>query len=448
MTGVECARNYTATDLRYAMKNNIEKAFQLYDRLWGLVIPLLHRNQRLVRGFAERTLEHHIPESADIWIQAASAGEAYLAELLLKHLKPARPVSVLMTSNTEQGMEILTRAAADITPNSRGVTASKAYFPFDRPSLMEKAVQSVRPRVMVLLETEIWPGLLFALKKHGSRVIILNGRMTDKSLKRYRIFPSLWRSLMPDKILAVSEKDAQRFDLLFGKGCAGMMPNMKFDRIGSEGSHGGQPLPAKNPLRDLLPCDYPFVVLGSTGDEEECLIEKMILRLRQRHPQAVIGLFPRHLHRLENWKQTLRRMSLPRSVSWKVRSEIRMPVSPGTVILWDTFGELVTAYELAKAAFVGGSLAPIGGQNFLEALSCGIIPVIGTFWETFEWVGHDIVNQGLVRVAGDWKTAADILSENMENSPPRDRVRELLAAYVKNRRGGTVQACALIQDFI
>jgi 3-deoxy-D-manno-octulosonic-acid transferase len=426
------------------MTNSIEKTFRLYDLLWGLMMPLLRRNHRLAEGFDERILLHKVPENADLWIQAASAGEAYLAELILKNLKPARSLRVLLTSNTEQGIEILTRAAAEITPNSRGITVSSTYFPFDRPSLMEKAVASVRPRVVALLETEIWPGLLFALKKQGSRVIILNGRMTDKSLKRYRILPSLWTSLKPDKILAVSKKDMQRFDRLFGKGCASLMPNMKFDRFMQANSTLHPPLKGENPLRDMLPRDLPFVVLGSTGDEEEHLIENMLLRLRKRHPRAVIGLFPRHLHRVKKWKQALSRMTLP----WKLRSEIRMPVSPGAVILWDTFGELLTAYQSAAAAFVGGSLAPLGGQNFLEALTCGIIPVIGPFWETFEWVGQDIVNQGLVRVAGDWKAAADMLSENIESSPPRDRISELAADYVKNRGGGTAQACALIQNLI
>ena len=92
----------------------------------------------------------------------------------------------------------------------------------------------------------------------------------------------------------------------------------------------------------------------------------------------------------------------------------------GSVILWDTFGELVHAYKYADAAFLGGSLAPLGGQNFLEALNCGVIPVTGPFWDNFSWVGSEIVNEGLLRVAEDWRGVSDALVEIMENpSLPR-----------------------------
>ncbi len=372
------------------------------------------------------------------WIQAASAGESYLAWLLIKNLKPDRPVKILLTSNTSQGMEILERAIDEISPNDRGESSCAAYFPFDKPAIMEKAVKAVRPRIMVLLETELWPGLLSALKKHGSEILMINGRITAKSLERYLLWPCFWRSLSPDKILAISENNARRFDALFGRERAGVMPNMKFDRIDRADAC------LKNPLEKFFPHDVPLLVLGSTRQEEEPLIEKIILSVRHRQSDAVIGLFPRHMHRTEHWKAALDRMA----VSWTLRSEMtnKTPKSPlhGTIILWDMFGELSLAYELSKAAFVGGSLAPLGGQNFLEPLVCGVIPVIGPFWEDFAWVGHDIAEQGLVRVAQDWKAAADILAKNMESSPSHGEVCEAALNYIKKRQGGTARACDLI----
>ena len=118
------------------------------------------------------------------------------------------------------------------------------------------------------------------------------------------------------------------------------------------------------------------------------------------------------------------------------------------MILWDTFGELTLAYELSKAAFVGGSLAPLGGQNFLEALTCGVIPVIGPSWENFAWVGREIVEQGIVRNAADWKEVADILVEAVKKSPSHEKVREAALRYVKDRQGGTTCACRLIAEFL
>ncbi|MBW1770007.1 MAG: 3-deoxy-D-manno-octulosonic acid transferase [Deltaproteobacteria bacterium] len=407
---------------------------------WGLAIPALRMNHRLAEGFKQRTLKHKMPPAADLWIQAASAGESYLAWELLKGLRPARPVRVMVTSNTSQGMEILERAIDDITPNDRGVSACAAYFPFDKPTIMETAVRNISSKIMVLLESEMWPGLLAALKKYRCKTLIINGRITAKSLRRYLIWPSLWRDLRPDKILAVSEKDAKRFSVLFGREYVDVMPNMKFDRIGLT---QGMPY-TKNPLEGILRPDTPLLVLGSVRREEEPVVEKIVVDIHRRLPETIIGLFPRHMHRIKYWKKVLDRLAIP----WTLRSKIQKHVPHGTVILWDTFGELPLAYELSKAAFVGGSLAPLGGQNFLEALTCGVVPVIGPSWENFAWVGQEIVEQGLVRNATNWKEVTDILVETMEKSPSYEKVRETALRYVEDRQGGTTLACRLVAEFL
>jgi 3-deoxy-D-manno-octulosonic-acid transferase len=415
-------------------------AFCLYNMGWGLAIPALRMNHRLAEGFKQRTLKHKMPPAADLWIQAASAGESYLAWELLKGLRPARPVRVMVTSNTSQGMEILERAIDDITPNDRGVSACAAYFPFDKPTIMETAVRNISSKIMVLLESEMWPGLLAALKKYRCKTLIINGRITAKSLRRYLIWPSLWRDLRPDKILAVSEKDAKRFSVLFGREYVDVMPNMKFDRIGLT---QGMPY-TKNPLEGILRPDTPLLVLGSVRREEEPVVEKIVVDIHRRLPETIIGLFPRHMHRIKYWKKVLDRLAIP----WTLRSKIQKHVPHGTVILWDTFGELPLAYELSKAAFVGGSLAPLGGQNFLEALTCGVVPVIGPSWENFAWVGQEIVEQGLVRNATNWKEVTDILVETMEKSPSYEKVRETALRYVEDRQGGTTLACRLVAEFL
>jgi 3-deoxy-D-manno-octulosonic-acid transferase len=337
-------------------------------------------------------------------------------------------------------MEILERAIDNITPNDRGVSACAAYFPFDKPTIMETAVRNISSKIMVLLESEMWPGLLAALKKYRCKTLIINGRITAKSLRRYLIWPSLWRDLRPDKILAVSEKDAKRFSVLFGREYVDVMPNMKFDRIGLT---QGMPY-TKNPLEGILRPDTPLLVLGSVRREEEPVVEKIVVDIHRRLPETIIGLFPRHMHRIKYWKKVLDRLAIP----WTLRSKIQKHVPHGTVILWDTFGELPLAYELSKAAFVGGSLAPLGGQNFLEALTCGVVPVIGPSWENFAWVGQEIVEQGLVRNATNWKEVTDILVETMEKSPSHEKVRETALRYVEDRQGGTTLACRLVAEFL
>jgi 3-deoxy-D-manno-octulosonic-acid transferase len=125
-------------------------------------------------------------------------------------------------------------------------------------------------------------------------------------------------------------------------------------------------------------------------------------------------------------------MGLP----WVRRSGCTRAAAPGGVILWDAVGELAAAYRLASAAFVGGSLAPHGGQNFLEALAAGIRPVIGPSWENFSWVGRGIVSEGLLRTARDGGEAARLLLAELRQAPPKEEVRRRFAAYVSTRRGG------------
>jgi 3-deoxy-D-manno-octulosonic-acid transferase len=218
------------------------------------------------------------------------------------------------------------------------------------------------------------------------------------------------------------------------------MPNMKFDRIGLT---QGMPY-TKNPLEGILRLDTPLLVLGSVRREEEPVVEKIVVDIHRRLPETIIGLFPRHMHRIKYWKKVLDRLAIP----WTLRSKIQKHVPHGTVILWDTFGELPLAYELSKAAFVGGSLAPLGGQNFLEALTCGVVPVIGPSWENFAWVGREILDQGLVRSVADWKEVADALVHGMKRSLPHEKVRQAALRYVKDRQGGTIRACRLVAEFL
>ena len=415
----------------------IKTAFCLYNIGWVVAIPALRLNKRLAEGFRQRTLREKLPE-ADLWIQAASVGEAFLAEELLNNIKTDKPVQVLLTSNTSQGIEILKRAISEVTLKNKNLTAFAAYFPFDKPAIMAQAVRNISPKTMVLLESEIWPGHLASLKKYGCKILIINGRITSKSLSRYLFWPSLWRTLKPDKILAISKKDAERFATLFGKDRVDVMPNIKFDRLVSIESTPE----INNPLESVVPPKSPFLVLGSVRQEEENLVEKIISGIHRSQPGSIIGLFPRHINRIQHWENALSRLNIP----WILRSQTKHLASHGTVILWDTFGELSLAYKISRAAFVGGSLAPLGGQNFLEAIIYGVVPVIGPSWENFAWIGSEIVEKGLVRIAADWKEVADILSEDLKKPKASDKVCEEANRYIKDRQGGTAIACRLIHE--
>jgi len=415
-------------------------AFGFYDLSWRIALPWLKLNHRLAEGFHQRTLKDGLPDAADLWIQAASVGESFLALEILKTLRVEQPIRILLTAATRQGVDILNQALPGLIDARAQIQATVRYFPFDKPSIMAAAVAGIRPEVMVLLETEIWPGLLLALKEQRCKSIIVNGRITARSLQRYLLWPSIWQILRPDKVLAISAADADRFGRLFGLKGVDIMANIKFDRLAPSSFNDDNHIK----IESVLPAGSPFVVFASVRHEEESEVKKIVHEIAHHRPQAVMGLFPRHTHRVKFWQDALTQ----RGMRWVLRSAVSHPVSAGTVILWDTFGELMPAYRLAQSAFVGGSLAPLGGQNFLEALISGVIPVIGPSWENFAWVGQEIIEAGLLRVADDWRQAAVLILQDMDAPRPRTAVIETAHQFLEKHQGGTGQACRQIEAML
>ena len=410
----------------------------LYDQFWAPAMPLLRRHQRLADGFMQR-LADPPPGPADIWIQAASAGESTIAVELAKLIHATEGASILLTTNTRQGINVIEKSLSGTNSAQKPVAIDSCYFPFDRPRIMRRVADAVKPVVMVLIETEIWPGHLQALKQAGCRILLINGRLTPRSLNRYRLLPGLWQQLTPDEILAISSDDAARFIKLFPDSSVSMMPNMKFDRIGPDFSEA-----SRGSMVDCLSASSQFVALGSIRKKEEQDVVRMIHALLGNLPGAVVGLFPRHMERLDDWRSKLDESGL----RWQFRSRLTSAAEAGSVILWDRFGELADAYASAQAAFVGGSLAQLGGQNFLEPLQCGVIPVIGPHWDNFHWVGPEIIGEGLLRVAGDWREAVDLLVASVKNSRSRTEIQDAADNYIDARRGGTRQAADLILKYL
>ena len=416
------------------------RVFRIYDLLWKLILPFLRHNRRLLDGYDQRLFISSLPPPVDIWFQAASVGEAILTTDLLKQLHSRKKITVLVTTNTLQGKTLLDQAEPEILLNPCIRWIQSAFFPFDRPSIMNRAVNHISPILMVLLETEIWPGHMRALKKKGTPIVIINGRLSAKSLRYYRHWPTLGNQLAPSRILAMSAADAQRFAALFGRDRVAVISNLKFDRLDFQ-THAAE---SSNPISKLFAPEAKILVLGSIRQEEEDLVCKMIHRIRSAEPQTTICIFPRHAHRLDTWSSLLKKHHFP----WAFRSCIEKSVTPGSIILWDTYGELVHAYGLSQAAFVGGSLVPLGGQNFLEPMASGVLPVIGPHWDNFAWVGDEVISDGLVRIASDWKQAADRLINILSKPPKREIFRQKALDYVRARQGGMASACQLIEKYV
>ncbi|MDL2279551.1 3-deoxy-D-manno-octulosonic acid transferase [Desulfovibrio sp. OttesenSCG-928-G11] len=449
--------------------------FPLYSGLWRAAQPWLRRHKRLADGFSQRLVPDDWPGMAKrragrprIWLQAASGGEARLLQALIPALEQKLGQSdLLCTSCTRQGLDIL----ASIRP-AQDSSLRSAFFPLDRPDLMEKAVAQADPDVLVLLETELWPSLLRTARSRKLPVLAVNGRLTPKSRRAYGLAAPLWRALAPDRVLAVSEEDAARFASLFGASCAvSVMPNIKFDLAGAFA--GAAPDKDCAALRKALGLGSDALVLlfASVREQEEDLLLPVLAEL---HGTAIAGrplrlvLAPRHMQRLEAWRDKLAGLGInssPRSIAGREGSRQEGSDREGSgqegraLILHNRFGEMPDLYALADAAFVGGSLAPLGGQNFLEALALGVSPFVGPHVQNFAWAGEDLFSLGLARRVPDSQAllealkrelpllAAGAYSEQSAAAARRRRqkdIQEAFRLFLAPRLGGADLAAGVI----
>jgi 3-deoxy-D-manno-octulosonic-acid transferase len=404
-----------------------------YNMLWAAALPFLRRHPRLARTFAQRTDPSHL-NPADVWIQAASAGEALLAACLVQHFSPDRPVRILITTTTDQGMGILC-SELEKKPVSAKVSLSVAWFPFDMPSVAARAVEAVNPQVMVLVETELWPALLHFLNHRHTRVMVVNGRMSVKSRRGYGMTKPLWSNIGLHEILAVSNPDAERFRQVFEGARVSVMPNIKFEALAPEA-----PDITTSVSTDIFPCPWPVSVFASIRRQEETQVLKMIHTLLHQFPGQVMAIFPRHMHRLGFWKRRLKKTE----TKVYLRSELASPPAEPGIILWDRFGEMRHVFRYAHAVFMGGSLKPLGGQNFLEPLLQGAPVVTGPFWDDFFWVGNQIFDTGLVQREKDWQSAAQAMVSLLKHPEDRHCRQQKAHAYVADRSGGADMACQSI----
>ncbi len=425
-----------------------------YSILWRLIRPFLQHHKRLRKGFEQRLVPYNWSDSADVWIQAASGGEAYLVRTLLEHIPlQNRSLRFLLTTWTEQGQIVLEEAKNYLLTIRQDINIQVQFVPLDDPYLMEKALEQVKPKVVVLLETELWPGLLIACSKKNIPVLILNGRIRESSLRGYDwiswFFPKFWRSVAPWYIAAISSDDAVRFSALFGEYNVGLIPNIKFDRTTPK-------VISREVSKVELSCDKELLVLASVREEEEALLVPMIKRLYIRWKDKIcIVIAPRHMHRVKAWTERLNSVKLP----FKKRSELvsLSLENIADIIIWDKFGELEQLYSLAKSVFVGGSLAPLGGQNFLEPLSMGKVPCVGQHLDNFLWVFEPVLAEeedvslsslSLINICFSVRELEASLEAQIKNTQSTQDVLSRFTMWLEPRKGGVDKSIALLMNFL
>ena len=435
-------------------KNLSHPFFLFYRALWRMAKPFLKRHARLSDGWQERIASPHwlgsdFPQTEDgrridVWLQAASGGEARLAEAICEQLAPDIPMRMVIATWTRQGREIADAALLRLKKALPLLHAATRFTPIDDPDCVSRALDEARPRVVALLETELWPGLMAACRDRDIPVIVLNGRLNRSTMRFKNFFPSLSRRIAPQKILAVSAEDCRRYGAMF-RCTAESMPNIKFDLAMRSLDTPPEPLP----LAGCFPA--PVFLFASVRHGEYRQLPRHFHAILNRRQGTVI-IAPRHMHSAEGWQE------LMEDLGFRVRLASTLQegksLEAGTVVIWDRFGDLPRLYALASAVFVGGTIAQ-GGQNFLEPLSAGIEPFIGPSVENFSWAlsrepaqSPSLEEAELVHMI---KKPAEIIGAMLDYSGKpldRDAVRSRFRAWLAGRVGGAALAAGEIQRHI
>jgi len=314
----------------------------------------------------------------------------------------------------------------------KGVTAA-FYAPFDVPIAVRRTLRAVRPAVLVLMETELWPNLLYLARQSGARVMTVNGRISDRSIGRYRRAAGLfgWVLGNVERILVQTPRDRDRFAQIGADpGRVEVVGNSKFDQAPERLDAAG----VERLKDDLgLATGAPVMVVGSTrtAAEERIVLEAYSALLRDIPSLAIVHA-PRHVERAGEVADAMRRAGL-RPVR---RTEERPGGERVQQLVLDTFGELAGVYAVADIAFIGNSLTPPGGgQNLLQALAHGKPVLFGPYMQNFRDLAEMARSDGVGFTVTDAATLATAARELLMDAPRRARIAESAIALVERNRG-------------
>lgn len=423
---------------------------RLYTLLVALALPLVSlvvlwrglRERDYWRGWGERFgLGAALPgDERGLWVHAVSVGEVQAATSLVAALRrewPGMPVAV--TSATPAG-RARARAALD-----EGVQVR--YAPYDLPGCVRGALRRLRPALLVIMETELWPNLLAECARAGVPVVIASARLSARSTARWSRFSSLLQPALRRavSVAAQSAADARRFEAL---GVAAehiwICGNIKFDR---------EPVPgvreSGRALRIRYAAGRPMWVAGSTHAGEEQAVLAAHAAVRGVRADALLVLAPRHRPRFDEVAALLERSG----VKWLRHSAAGASVAAdpdsaavAAVLLLDTIGELENFYAAADVAFVGGSLAPIGGHNLLEPAVLGVAALAGPSQGNAPDVARALTESGGLQIVCDGDALGAALIALLGDQAARARMADAAQAAVAANRGARERVLDLVRE--
>ena len=394
---------------------------------WWLLQMLRHGKYRA--GLLERL--GAVPErlkdagaQQTIWIHAVSVGEVLAVSRMVEELQARLPGwRVVVSTTTDTGQKLARQKFGE---------SEVFYFPLDLSFAVKAYLRLLRPRLLVLAESEFWPNLLHQAHEMGVPVAVVNARVSDRSLPRYLRFRALLRPVMRnvDVFLAQSEEDARRL--------VEMGAPAERVQVGGNLKFEVKP-PATTPFVQAFVAALqnanigPVLVAGSTLEGEEGWMLGCFEAVVNRYPEALLVLAPRHPERFEAVAGLLKASAMP----WRRRSQWTGEELPaGGVFFLDTIGELASLYQFADLAFIGGSLVPKGGHNVLEAAQFGLPILVGPYTENFRDI-IDVFQRAQALYVVTFETLAPTLLELLGDDAKREQMGNRALQVMQTQQGAT-----------
>ncbi|MEO1497277.1 MAG: 3-deoxy-D-manno-octulosonic acid transferase [Planctomycetota bacterium] len=392
-------------------------------------------------GWAAK-LRGHAPrregERFCVWLHAVSVGEVNLLGVLIAELRERHPDwELCVSTTTKTGHELATKKYA--------AEHTVFYCPLDFTWATDEAMRRVRPDLLLLAELELWPNLIAAAKRHGARVAIVNGRLSDGSLRGYRRLRPLVRRVlaMVDRVAAQDDATAGRFIEL------GAPP----ERVAVTGSlkYDGAPIDRENPktvaLRDLTgwTAEHTVWLVGSTQAPEEAVCLEVFQELAEEHPNLRLILVPRHPERFDEVADLLRASGVPYARRSRTNSAFALPPS---AFLVDTVGELSAWWGVADIGFVGGSFGDRGGQNMIEPAAYGVATCFGPNTRNFRDIVATLTAADGARVVRDAAELETFVTSCLEMPAAAGELGRRGRAVVLSQLGATARTVDLIGELV
>jgi 3-deoxy-D-manno-octulosonic-acid transferase len=403
------------------------------------------RHRKYVRSLPQRLgflpLSFNFDGDESIWIHAVSVGEVLTARALLPQLRERYPRLRLFLSTTTMTGQQVARANLQYIDEV-------FYFPFDLRPIMKRTIGLVKPRLLIMMETEIWPNLLRVCREAGVKTVLVNGRISARSYPRYRFARPFFRRVLAhiDQFCMQSEESARRIiEIGADRSRVSVTGSLKFDSLEIPGATGADRGPNRVLRYFRITGGRPVVIAASTLKGEEETVLDAFQRVRATWGTALLIIAPRKPERFDEVERLARRGG------WRVarRTELLVDSEPRVdVVVLDTIGELAQVYQVATAVFVGGSLVDAGGHNILEPAVFGKPIVFGPHMHNFTDIARTFVdNRGAIQL----RSAAELestLVELLSDPVKRASLGAAARALVEANRGARAKSLAVIAQLL